>query len=671
MSPDNTSDAVVDAAEYQEDTFTLAGIEFIAAGPIRVGSISEFSTGLKIGEATYDEREHASWLVLSDFSGGFGHRRLRIREAGGTHFDNIGGVDLRQPRLVTLPGQRVQSAPTSNLNPTDIVTTSTPFHPTLMFSSLGSSFLHMGIGDALYTLETDGTFTRRNVHVTGAANRIISLIDFRGSDGTRRLYAGYGDQGDYLFSTNGTSWDVSSNLPSIGTERNMHAAIVWDGQIIAQAINDGGITSSADGVTWAIDDSTIGEAWRPTGNINWAGVAQAPWGASAPYFIDQFGGGLWALDLYSHNATKIEGLGDTNNLRRATVWNGSVYVTDSRTIWEYNPSGGTIRSIGPFGPEGVPTSWVDGEYRIVQLIPGAKDLFALCYSGDIGVVSTAAYRVAVYNVAGWSWWGPEITGIPWGAIIGTLSAGSSGAALDRSLHIIDRDTSSTVVVRRHQFQLPEFGDTQYVGSDRLFENGPLSFETGWFDGGFADLDGALIRMNFDGYNMTANETVRVEYRLNNNEDATYIDLGTFTENQQVVWFTPEDKRGVEFKSVQFRVTLNRDTSDASKSPELHALILLYDKKPLFRTSWTVRVDVNRMVERQIQIGGEKATLETIWQTLKTLSNDPRLLTLKVPSIEPGGVNVRITDMPALIDDFRESVRGKGSIELQMIETISQ
>ena len=80
------SDAVVNDAAYQDNIFTLGGIEFIAEGPIRVGSINEFSAGLKIGEATYDEREHASWLVLSDFSGGFGHRRLRIREAGGTHF---------------------------------------------------------------------------------------------------------------------------------------------------------------------------------------------------------------------------------------------------------------------------------------------------------------------------------------------------------------------------------------------------------------------------------------------------------------------------------------------------------------------------------------------------------------------------------------------------------
>lgn len=85
MSP-HVSDSVIDSAEYQEDVIKLAGQELIVRPPIRAGMISEFSTGIKIGAATYDEREHAFWVVLSDFSGGFGYRQLDIREAGGTHW---------------------------------------------------------------------------------------------------------------------------------------------------------------------------------------------------------------------------------------------------------------------------------------------------------------------------------------------------------------------------------------------------------------------------------------------------------------------------------------------------------------------------------------------------------------------------------------------------------
>jgi hypothetical protein len=54
----HVSDAVVDNAEYQDNTIKLNGVEFVVDGPIRAGMVSEFSTGMKIGKATYDEREH-------------------------------------------------------------------------------------------------------------------------------------------------------------------------------------------------------------------------------------------------------------------------------------------------------------------------------------------------------------------------------------------------------------------------------------------------------------------------------------------------------------------------------------------------------------------------------------------------------------------------------------
>lgn len=85
MSP-HSSDAVVDNAEYQDNTIRLNGVELVVDGPIRGGMVSEFSTGLKVGKATYDEREHAFWIVLDDFSGGMGYRQQDIREAGGTHW---------------------------------------------------------------------------------------------------------------------------------------------------------------------------------------------------------------------------------------------------------------------------------------------------------------------------------------------------------------------------------------------------------------------------------------------------------------------------------------------------------------------------------------------------------------------------------------------------------
>ena len=86
-----------------EDFVTLGGQKFYTRGRIRANAVSEWTTGLKVGAATYDERTHAFWLVLDDFSAGIGYRRLDIREALGTVWDNAGGADIRRARHVTLP----------------------------------------------------------------------------------------------------------------------------------------------------------------------------------------------------------------------------------------------------------------------------------------------------------------------------------------------------------------------------------------------------------------------------------------------------------------------------------------------------------------------------------------------------------------------------------------
>ena len=105
------------------------------------------------------------------------------------------------------------------------------------------------------------------------------------------------------------------------------------------------------------------------------------------------------------------------------------------------------------------------------------------------------------------------------------------------------------------------------------------------------------------------------------------------------------------------------------SPEIKALILVYDKVPNIRTSWTVRLDVSRMVERPFNIDDENATLESIWQFLKSVVNTPTLALLQIPSLESGGIRVRITDMPGSFERFREAIGGRGFIELQLVETV--
>ena len=269
----------------------------------------------------------------------------------------------------------------------------------------------------------------------------------------------------------------------------------------------------------------------------------------------------------------------------------------------------------------------------------------------MGSTSAETYRLLVYNGVGWSWLGPEVgsTFAPMAAIVDHFPisfAVTAGPTRYIDVLVSDRGTRATEL---HPYQLPKQGNTPTVGIDGS-EDGPLHFETGWFDGGFVDIEGALLRMTIDGHNLSASETVKVEYVLNNDEDMSYKTLGTFTQDQQEIWFNA-NHQGIAFTTVRFRISLNRQsgssTSIVRKSPELKALILLFDKIPLVRVSVTATIDVSRMTKpgRNMLINGETATVESIWQFLKSLGNTPELINLVVPSLESGGINVRITGSP--------------------------
>ncbi len=595
--------------------------------------------------------------------------------------DNVGGVDLRRARHITLPAERREF--TADSDPTATVATVYRSGDGIFSAvSLGQSIF--GVGNAVFTGGLNANMTRRSLLTN--YTRVNRLVDFRGSTGALHVYVcGGGTNPDYYRSANGTAWVKGDAIPSSGVVE-VHDLIAWDGLLVAYATSGGtaGITASADGVSWEFDD-TAEWRWIPNEAVQFLGVSMAPWGASAIYFLD--GGRLWVLDFFVHNAVPIRDLGDEASLWTGTVWNGSIWVTDGLSVWEYNPgNSSTVRAVGIFGKDGLPPSWRDndppspypsddGSYRIIEFLPGLGTLFAVArrFLDNAGLRPENQWRLLAYNGTGWSWYGPEIAGVPQGGYIQGAGTNEYGP---RIVVVSQADADPLdLTLTAHNWTLPISHAAPSVGWKESFEAGPLHFETGWFDGGFVELEGVLLRLTLDGHNLSNTETVLVEYRLNNDEDATYLSLGTFTNNQQVVWFD-EEKRGVAFKSVQFRISLDRATalnSDRTKSPELRALILLFDKKPHIRTSWNIRIDMSRTAERGMLLDPETpATVETIWQFLKSLVNTPKLINLQVPSMEPGGVNVRITDLPTTVSEFRTAVGGKQAfVELQLIEVAAR
>jgi hypothetical protein len=642
------------------EKISLAGQELYVEGPIRANAVSEFTSGLKVGRATYDERLHAFWLVLDDFSGGIGYRRLDIREALGTVWDNVGGVDIRRAGHITLPPLQTVGAMTAP-GAADY-TKRQPSVPITGSDVSGTPANYAGFGGNIYK-STDGGASWASVKVITGAYMVSRILEFCPSTpaGANALYAfpeGGGGTARYQRSTDGTTWADGGT----GTQKVIEDAIVYSsgGQdIIIGTRPIAEIIFSTDGQTWNIDNPLDADViWKAGyGRIQFVGIFMAPWGAGAVHFLARDDAGLQSLFVLNFDirSAYLIPINNKRHLHDALVWNNYLVTTDGYNVWLWD--GSTVRNISwPRKGGGLPPGLQGGV--IVKLIGGTDYLYALLYTG------AGATQVLVYNGAGWSQLGPAVAGFC--SVVTGICSKWLPATVATERRIVALGTSAfggAGSPRLMTLRLPDTGEVPVVGLDN-FQDGPLSFRTGWIDGGFRELEGCLYRLYCDGYNLSGTETVAVGYRLNNDETAAFTPLGTFV--AAGTYFSFAGSTGLQFRTVQFEITLDRTA--ATKSPELAALVLLYDKKPAFRSTWTFRIDVNQMVAEGIHVGGVAATFKNVWEKLISIWNTKTLVELNIPNVDTS-VYVKIADLPTTFDDFRDAVKGRGFVDCTVIEPI--
>ena len=642
----------------QEDTITLDGQTYIVQGPVVGRSMTEWSAGLKIGRATYDDREHVFFLNLDDFSGGIGTRKVDLREALGGFYDNPSGVDVRRSRHITLPPERAE---------TSLGTMGTPSlddgeRASLLSTISGTEYLYVGLENRLWRVASD----RQTVSQLLAPNFTLftALVDWRDpTTQTRALFA-FGVNSSYnqpyYMSLDGTNFSTINR-------QGVFDAVAFDDKIVA-ALNKGGATvfgyaagfinnTPSQGLLWNVDDSDPNVSkplWTPLGRVpQIIGVTRGPWGSPAVYYIDL--GKLFVLDFEMRRAIPID-VGENQFITTGTIIQGQVYFSDGWNVWVYDPGGvtETVRRIGIGEKFGWPPSAVG--WRVKQLVGGTGTLYAILYKVD----SPYGYWLWAFTGAGWTPLSAQQTGYdPGTALVDRFSQATPNRAITLSV----RDTNGNA--RLVYWKLPQTGEFPTVGTGDAFFAQTAQMITGWYDGGFQDLTGALYRMEIDGFNLSATETVQVEYRLNNVE-GDWTNLGTFTDSTRVLWFDAQ-KRGLSFRTVQFRITLSRG-SDNTKSPEVIALVLVYDKRPTLRTSWALRVDVMRMVEQNVDVDGSPATFANVYQRLRSTYQKPTLVPLTIP--QAGTFNVRLVDIPLTLDDFRSEIGGKGFIDVSALEPVA-
>lgn len=664
-----------------DDVITLGGQNFPVRGVIKSNALAEFEQGLKIGKATYDQREHAFFLVLDDFSAGMGHRRLDIREELGNFWDvaSTNMPDLRRSGHMTLP------PPIASTSPTAAAAhglSATPRFPSYPWLRLDDNTYIFGFGSSIYRT-TDSGATWDRVHAGGAdVEECTALVRFVGRDASLRYFAAFSSVTNagtgtarYQKSTDGITWSNGA------VDRVIHDMFVWDNKLIGGYLGTMIFAVLVAGVeSWNLDDVNDAEfiMTGAIGGAQYIGVAQAPWGEPALYFFDVHS--LWVLDFFARKGYPID-IGMGKYILDGCMFNGDIALTDGWNTFLYSPGGNTVRNIGLPRKEGVTPSLqgASSNFQFRKLIASDQYLYASMSSQPDN-----ATWLYVYNGIGWQPLGAKMTSFYCYQGFQANYVDNTFATV-RKIHLVGFSTGARTAPIVKSITLPNANHIPTVGRDSFGSSG-AAWLTGWIDGGFAELDGALFRLHCDGWNFSSTETVKVEYQLDNAESGSWTQMvdslnvaDVFDNATRVLYFSAATPgKGIQFRTVRFRITLNRGGTGTS-SPEVKAFTLVYLKKPEFRSSWSFRIDVNRMIERStttadqtFYVDGTPATTSNVWAKLQTLWGTKTLITLIVPNIEPSpGINVMVADMPMTIDDFRDAIKGKGYIDVQVLEPVEE
>ena len=135
------------------------------------------------------------------------------------------------------------------------------------------------------------------------------------------------------------------------------------------------------------------------------------------------------------------------------------------------------------------------------------------------------------------------------------------------------------------------------GTDYAYESSG-THETPWFDAQQTEVDKLAIKLKVEVQGASADETVGVSYATD--YSTSYTDLTTITSTtlgategtQTFLLPTSDSPVGVSFRSIKFKLTLARGSSDTTKSPDVVSLTLEYRKKLEAKYGHTVEVDLN-------------------------------------------------------------------------------
>ena len=577
------------ATVVDTNEISLNGVYYPISRPVRSTLASIYPAKVVIGDTTKDSNLRSSIIAWSDWRGGIGVNRI---EGGGeTSRAWYSTCQLRYKNHLVLPGLATESdTPSHGLTDAYIGAINT-------LSDEVYAFWNGSVSESPKLFKYNNTNDSWGSALSqSATDRVTDSVVFTDAGGTTYLvFAHYDTNGSgYTYSSNGSSWTTDTTDTKFVT--------VWDERL------------------WGI--SHVGQLWYATAigtEVNDA-VLPLPDGSVTALFVARNALGIPIIyaattqGLFAHNvdnamweATQMTFPVHPDNGAGTITWRDSVYIPSGNGIYKYinGSNAAVITVMGPDRDDGLPSDKRGGIRSMAashnELLVGLDATTApstiastsISYQwksnqGSSVIAPDTGYSSIVgYNDMGWE--------VKW-------QAATSGKGFD-SIHVSDAYSKYRVwwghnnIV--HFMDLPKDIINPSEVSEFAYALQGVH-ETPWFNAGQSEVDKLALNLRIEAQDLTSTEKIKVEYAIDYAESYTTA-VGTLDSTEMgassgTYTYTFGSSVGVAFRSIKFKLTLNRSTATSTglekfETPDVVSLTLEYRKKISAKWGHTVAVDL--------------------------------------------------------------------------------
>ena len=583
----------------------LGGTYYPLTRPVQSVLASVYPSKVVIGDTTKDSSLRSSVVAWSDWRGGIGVERMQ----GPADADRAwySTCNLRHRHHLVLPSK---STATSTTDATGASITGI-----VNFIQDKGTQLYAGWGTKPYVYsEADDRWTQLTTTDGGDPH------DFA-SDPTDSITVRMGDT-DYVVvaHTNGFShWSTNVAVTENTTKATKYLAF-WDDRLW-------GISSSGDlWYTLTIGGTQVDDAKLPVedGYVTDLFVGRDATGEQILYAATKVG--LFAHDVANSRFVETQFQLPFHNFNGvgSVRWRDAIYNPSGLGIYKYinGNNNAVVTVMGPDRDDGVPASYrgtimkLAGTHTELMAAinattsPGAQASTDVSWqrgastgfgghSSPTIAPSTGQSSIVAWNDMGWEtkWVASEADK---GKAIDKMLVSNAGKGDYRLWWGFDAKVYHQLIPYdvTNPSQLTALDGTDYEYEQTAFH------ETPWFDAQQSDIDKLALKLKVECQDISANETVVVQYALDYSEsyESTSITInnstlgatsGTYTHTFQ----TSSANVGTAFRSIKFKLTLARESGTTAaimkKTPDVVSISLEYRKKLDAKYGHSVEVSLNK------------------------------------------------------------------------------